>query len=198
MKKHVFRLFLLDHCIYRLWRIVRWFQRRAESWSNRRLMSQLASCGKGVGFYGRIVIHSPKNVVIGNNVHIGDNAWIQGNGGLTVGDNCHISRNFVLYTANHCYEGDRIPYDEQLVKKPVVIGRNVWIGMNVCIAPGTKIGDGAIIGMGTVVSGDVPSRSIIGSEKWRILGYRDKDEYDKLDKNQEYGGPGGIPFHADA
>ena len=169
MKKYA-RLFLFDRCIYRLWRIIRWFQQRAESESNRRLMSRLASCGKGVGFSGRIVIRSPKNVVIGNNVHIGDNAWIKGQGGLTIGDNCHISRNFTLYTVNHRYEGNRLPYDEQLVKKPVVIGRNVWIGMNVCVVPGTTIGDGAIIGMGTVVSGDVPSRSIIGSEKWRSWG----------------------------
>jgi acetyltransferase-like isoleucine patch superfamily enzyme len=68
--------------------------------------------------------------------------------------------------------------------------------MNVCVVPGTKIGDGAVIGMGAVVSGEVPSLSIIGSEKWRILGHRDKNEYEKLDQSGEYGGPGGIPFHA--
>jgi acetyltransferase-like isoleucine patch superfamily enzyme len=186
MKKYVLRLFLFDRCIYRLWRIILWFKRRAESESNRRLMLRLGACGQGVYFGGRTVIHAPKNVVIGNNVSIGDNAWIQGNGGLTIGDNCHISRNFTLYTANHRYTGDRLPYDEQLVKKPVVIGRNVWIGMNVCVVPGTKIGDGAIIGMGAVASGEIPSMSIIGNQKWRILGQRDKEEYDKLDKNQEY------------
>jgi maltose O-acetyltransferase len=59
--------------------------------------------------------------------------------------------------------------------------------MNVCIAPGTKIGDGAIIGMGAVVSGEVPPLSIVGNQKWRIIGYRDKEEYDKLDKNRKYG-----------
>lgn len=128
-------------------------------------MSRLAACGKGVGFYGRTVIHSPKNVAIGNNVHIGDNAWIQGDGGLQIGDNCHISRNLTLYTVNHRYRGDCLPYDEQLDLKPVVIGRNVWIGMNVCVAPGSTIGDGAIIGMGTVVSGEVPPLCIIGNQK---------------------------------
>lgn len=52
-----------------------------ESANSRRIMSRLAACDKGVRFSGRVVIHSPKNVALGNNVHIGDNAWIQGNGG---------------------------------------------------------------------------------------------------------------------
>lgn len=30
-----------------------------------------------------------------------------------------------------------------------------------------------------------------------ILGQRDKDEYDKLDENRKYGGPGGVPFPAE-
>jgi acetyltransferase-like isoleucine patch superfamily enzyme len=123
MKKSFRGLFLFDRCVYRLWRIIRWFKERVESERNRGLMLRLASCGKGVGLSRRIVIHSPKNVAIGNNVHIGDNAWIQGNGGLWMGDNCHISRNFTLYTANHCYGGNRLPYDEVLELKPVVIGQ---------------------------------------------------------------------------
>ena len=139
-------------------------------------------------------ITSCENILIGNNVHIGNNAWIRAEGGLTIGDNTHISRNLVLYTINHCYDGCRLPYDEQLAKKPVVIGRNVWIGMNVCIVPGTKIGDGAVIGMGVVVSGEVPPLSIIGNQKWRILGFRNKDDYVRLDKSGKYGGPNGVPF----
>ena len=187
MKKSFRRLFLFDPCVYRLWRIIRWFQKRAELEGNRRLMSKLAACGQGVNFNGRTVIRSPQNVAIGNNVHIGDNAWIQGKGGLRIGDNCHISRNFTLYTANHRYNGTCLPYDDDFELKPVVIGRNVWIGMNVCVAPGTTIGDGAIIGMGAVVSGEVPPLCIVGNQKWRILGYRDKEEYDKLDKSEKYG-----------
>ncbi len=123
MKKTFRRLFLIDRCFYRLWRIILWFKKGAESEGNRRLMSRLASCGWGGSLAGGIAIYSPKNVVIGNNVHIGDYARIQGNGGLRIGDNYHISRNFTLYTANHCYRGNRLPYDEVLELKPVVIGQ---------------------------------------------------------------------------
>ncbi|SPD72240.1 hypothetical protein PITCH_A1260063 [uncultured Desulfobacterium sp.] len=32
--------------------------------------------------------------------------------------------------------GNRLPYDDCLDPKPVVIGRNFWIGMGVCIVLG--------------------------------------------------------------
>jgi acetyltransferase-like isoleucine patch superfamily enzyme len=152
---------------------------------------KLKQCGVGLHVNGKIEMSGERNVEIGSNVHIGNNAFIRGNGGLVIGDNTHISRNLVLYTVNHQYEGKLLPYDNQQVAKPVVIGRNVWIGMNVCIAPGTKIGDGAIIGMGAVVSGEVPPLSIVGNQKFRILGYRDPGHYEQLDKSEAYGGVNG-------
>jgi len=161
---------------------------------NSELLSKFKSCGTGVGMWGRVYISGAEQIEIGNNVHIGNNAFIRAEGGLSIGDNTHISRNLVLYTINHRYEGDRIPYDDQIVKKPVRIGKNVWIGMNVCIAPGSTIGDGAVVGMGTVVSGDVPPLTIIGNSKWRVLGHRNVEHYMTCEQEARYGGPNGYPL----
>lgn len=158
------------------------------------IMKSMKSCGEGSAFWGTARVSGAENMALGRNVHIGDNAFIRAEGGLTIGDNTHISRNLVLYTVNHRIDGTRIPYDEELVKKPVRIGRNVWIGMNVCITPGTVIGDGAIIGMGTTVSGEVEPLSIIGSQKWRVIGQRDPDHYRRLDEEKAFGGPNGRAF----
>ncbi len=152
---------------------------------------EFASCGGGLHINGIVTITGAKKVVIGNNVHIGAGAFIRGEGGLEIGDNTHISRNLVLYTMNHDYEGRRLPYDEDMIDKPVKIGRNVWIGMNVCILPGTVIGDGAIVGMGTVVFGEVPPLAIIGSAPWQQIGTRDADHYAQRDKERAYGGVNG-------
>lgn len=164
---------------------------------NRKLLARARSCGKGVILGGAVSITGIEKCDLGNNIHIGANAFIRAQGGLRIGDNTHISRNLVLYTINHQYIGDRLPYDERLVKKEVVIGKNVWVGMNVCIAPGTTIGDGAIIGMGTVVSGDVPALSIIGNAEWRVLGWRDRNHYEELESAKSYGGTNGVPFLLD-
>ncbi len=130
----------------------------------------------------------PENLELGENVHIGNNSYIRAEGGVIIGDNTHISKNFVLYTINHNYEGTCLPYDETFIYKPVVIGKNVWIGINVCILPGTIIGDGVIVGMGTVVSGNVPAYTIISSQKWRKIGERNKEHYEFLEKNGQFGG----------
>lgn len=156
------------------------------------LKKKMKSCGKGVGIWGKVHITSPESIILGNNVHIGENAVISARGGLIIGDNTHISRNLVLYTINHDFKGTKLPYDENTISRPVSIGKNVWIGMNVCITPGTIINDGAIIGMGTIVSGEVPPLAIIGNAKWRILGYRDRNHYEELEMKRSFGGPNGY------
>lgn len=134
-----------------------------------------------------------EKAVIEKNVHIGKNAFIRADGGLFIGENTHISRNFLCYTVNHDYEGKRLPVDNNNVYKPVHIGKNVWVGMNVVVAPGTHIGDGVIVGAGCVVAGNVPDLSIIGNPKYRLLKKRDKAHYDRLVSEGKYAGVSGKP-----
>ena len=153
--------------------------------------SNMKKVGKCVKFNGISKISGLANIEIENNVHIGDNAFISGVGGLYIGDNTHISRNLVLYTDNHNYTGDLLPYDEKLIYKPVKIEKNVWIGMNVIILPGTYIEEGAIIGAGAVVSGRIPKYSIYGASLGKIIKLRDKNHYEKLNEDKKYGGING-------
>lgn len=161
---------------------------------NRRHLRRLKRCGKGSGLWGPVTITGHAQIELGCNAHIGGGAFIRGEGGLVIGDNTHISRNLVLYTLNHQYEGSRLPYDDTHVEKSVQIGRNVWVGMNVCIAPGTVIGEGAIIGMGAVVAGTVPPHAIVASQRWRVIGERDATRYLELDALGAYAGPNGKLF----
>ena len=71
--------------------------------SNEYTKRSFGSCGIGVRIYGRFRVSSPKNLHLGDNVHINSNAFIRAEGGLTIGDNTHISRNVVIYTMNHNY-----------------------------------------------------------------------------------------------
>ncbi|MFN2128406.1 MAG: acyltransferase [Anaerolineales bacterium] len=160
--------------------------------SNEYTKRSLGSCGTGVRIYGRFQVSSPKNLHVGDNVHINSNAFIRAEGGLTIGDNTHISRNVVIYTMNHNYEGTKLPYDEVKVLKSVEISRNVWIGMNVTIIPGVKIGEGAIIGMGTTVSKDIPPLAIIGNIPTRIIKKRNQEHYLMLEDSKAYGGVSGY------
>ncbi len=134
--------------------------------------------------YGRFL--DANKLSLGNNVRIGYGAFFFCKGGIAIGDNTIISRNVVIYSANHNYEGEAIPFDNNYTKKKVTIGNGVWVGMGVMITPGVTIGDGAIIGMGTVVSKDVkPGEILVGSGQ-KTLKYREADLFIKNNKKQRY------------
>jgi acetyltransferase-like isoleucine patch superfamily enzyme len=157
-------------------------------------LERLKFRGRGIKINGSINIKKPNSVSIGNNVHIGRNAFFQGYGGLTIEDNVHISRNVTIYTYSHQYLGKVLPYDTGMISKPVHIGKNVWIGMNVSVIPGVTIGEGAVVGMGTIVSNDIPPLAIVGNPPFRIIKYRDRTHYFELENRSSYGGVGGKPL----
>lgn len=127
-------------------------------------------------------IHQPENLVLGDHVRIGSGAFLFCLGGISIGDNTIISRNILIYSANHDINGNAIPYDNHYVGKEVIIGKSVWIGMNVIIRPGIKIGDGAVIGMGTVISSDVPEGAIVVGPKQRTIKHRDMSAFHEKEK----------------
>ena len=159
------------------------------------MVVQFFSCGKGVYLSRGTEFVCPERIELGNNVHIGSNGWFQGKGRISIGDNVHISRNCAIFSASHDYTGTRLPYDSTYVEKPVCIGRNTWIGMNAMIIPGVTIGEGAIVGLGTIVVKDVPAMAIVGGHGQRIIGYRDKEHYERLDGLGLYGGRGGTSLN---
>ena len=140
-------------------------------------MSQFQSCGVGVRINGEIKVTDPRSVAVGNKVQIGTNAYFSSAGGFVAADNVRISRNVTIYTVNHNYLGEALPYDQVELPKPVTIGKNAWIGTNVSIIPGVRIGEGAIVGMGTVVTHNVLPLAIVGGPRHRILKSRDLDHY---------------------
>lgn len=160
-------------------------------------ISKFGTFGIGSRINGKITVKWPWGVVIGNNVHIGDNSFLDARGGIMIGDNTHISRNLTLYTTNHHYRGSRLPYSQKLQAKEVVIGKNVWIGMNVNITPGIHIGDGAIISMGTVVSKNVQPGEIVGSNKQVTIGMRSNEAYQEKENASEYGEIAGAAIESE-
>ncbi|VEP18901.1 Transferase hexapeptide repeat containing protein [Hyella patelloides LEGE 07179] len=155
------------------------------------LKNQLKHCGKGVHFHGNIKIIRPENVVLEDNVIIGENSYLDGRGGINIGQNTHISRNFVIHSSSHDYHSSRLPYDDTYVFKPIIIGRNVWICTNVILIPGITIEDGAIIGAGTTVTKSIPKLAIVGNQPTRIIKFRDCEHYQNLDSQKSYGGISG-------
>jgi len=136
----------------------------------------------GVKMNGRVTVNGHlsgfnKNTVLGKNVNINGLRCLAG-GYVTIGDNFHSGLECLIITAEHHFEGgEAIPYDAEMVVKPVFIGNNVWLGARVTILPGVTIGEGAIVGAGAVVASDVPPLAIVGGNPAKIIRYRDGEHY---------------------
>ena len=119
------------------------------------------------------------SITFGKNNHF-NGAKLYGQGGITIGDNFHSAQNLTILTQNHNWNGQALPYDKTIIKKPVIIKDNVWIGLNVIVLPGVTIGEGAIIQAGSVVSRNVPDLAIAGGNPIQVIKYRDAKHYNQL------------------
>lgn len=143
---------------------------------------------KSIIFFPDIRISHPLNLNISDYVYIGRGANIQSISNVQIGRGTIIGPYLSIYSANHRFrDANFIPYDDIYIKKPVVIGENVWIGGHVIIVPGTVIGEGCIVGAGAVVSGNIPPFSIIAGNPCKIIGQRNTEAYLNLkQKDQIY------------
>ncbi len=177
--------FLIRAWLWARARLLRPFVRFRDRVQTAEIAYRLRKCGSGVCFRYPCGVYGAEQMEVGDNVFINRDAVIRAQGGLTIGDNVVIARNVTIYTYNHNFRGQALPFDQTSVYEPVTIGDNVWIGINVTIVPGVQVGEGAIIAAGAVVSRDVPPLAIVGSAPQKILGYRDQEHYNELKLRQK-------------
>lgn len=111
-----------------------------------------------VHFTSRVMFR--KRIKTGNRCFPGINSgcYIQGRGGIEIGNNLRMGPNTGLISANHDIDN----YDKWIDKGPIKIGNNVWIGMNSVILPGVNIGDNVVIAANSVVNKNIDSNTIVG------------------------------------
>lgn len=183
---------------YRLALFVFYKFRAASKWFYKeKLRRESFIVGNGVRINGKAEIVYPRGLTLGNNVHLGKELYVDARAGVSIGDHTHISRRVTIYSTNHNYEGQLIPYDDTLAGKPVVIKEGVWIGMNVSITSGVTIGEGAIIGMGAIISKNVQPYEIVVSGGQRVVGKRDANSFKEKIAQNQFGGVSGKPLHSD-
>jgi acetyltransferase-like isoleucine patch superfamily enzyme len=139
---------------------------------------------KGVEIVHPMFCSNYKNLVLNTPSYIGDSAWLQLRGKLTIGSGTIIGPRLKVHTANHRYEGKMIPYDDIYEVKDVEIGENVWIGADVTIMPGVKIGEGVVVAACACVTKDVPDYAVVGGCPAKVIKYRNVEKYTKLKKEK--------------
>lgn len=134
----------------------------------------------GIGAFSRVIVSASLNNIgefihVGDNVGIGEYAYLGGAGGLHIGDNTIIGQYFSCHPENHRYADETMLIREQgVTRKGIHIGNNCWIGSKVTVLDGVQIGNGCVVAAGAVVTSSFPDNSVIGGVPAKLIKMRNE------------------------
>ena len=118
---------------------------------------------------GGVIVSFPEKIKIGDRVSINQNCFINGYGGISIGNDVSIGNDTKILSSEHPYRVGACFRTLPLVAKPVEIGNNVIIGTTVVILAGVKIGSNVMIGVGAIVTKDVPDNCVYAGNPARFI-----------------------------
>ena len=92
------------------------------------------------------------NISIGQDVSINSKSFINGCGGVSIGDNTRIGTQSIIIASNHKFDDPDILVKDQITKQGVSLGENIWLGARVTVLDGVEIPDNSVIGACSLVS----------------------------------------------
>lgn len=145
-------------------------------WLIRKLFYVVAGLkvGKGTRINAGVIIDYPKKVVIGERCVVNENSYLDGRGGLFIGNDVSISIYSKIITASHHINSSSFEY----YNDPVRVEDNVWIGVGAIILNGSIIHENAIIGAGCVFKGEASKNGIYIGNPAKMIKTRElQDKY---------------------
>jgi len=131
-------------------------------------------------------VYDVENILIGIDAYPGimKGCYIQGKGGIEIGNYTQIAPNVIIVSANHNVYDNR-----EHISSPVKIGSYCWLGAGSKIMPGVNLGDWTVVGAGAVVTKSFPEGfCVIGGIPAKILKYLDKEKCIPYTHEIEYNG----------
>lgn len=109
----------------------------------------------------------------GRNLHLNGGTYLDGRGGLTIGNHVLIGPNAVILSSQHQWTDPDVPIVLQGHKLAATsIGDDVWVGANAIVTPGVTLATGTVVGAGAVVTADTQPYSIVAGVPARVIGSR--------------------------
>lgn len=115
-----------------------------------------AKIGKGLVIKNNVTIKFPWKLTIGDDVWLGENAWIDNLDNVTIGNDVCISQGALLLTGNHDYTLSTFDYRNA----PITVEDGAWIGAKSVVCPGVTVHSHAILTVGSVATKDLEAYGI--------------------------------------
>ena len=108
------------------------------------------------------------HLIVGRNCWIGKNLKVNGNGNVTIEDNCDLAPEITFQTGGHVIGNEERRAGEGLIFNQSV-GKGTWIGGRVTILNNSNIGEGCVIAGCACVTKDVPDNTLVAGVPARII-----------------------------
>lgn len=154
--------FSLQNRVQRLlWSIVRLLlyrpsPRPLHAWRAMLLRLFGAQLGPNCHFYPGSKIHSPWNLLCGDQVTAADGVEIYNPAPLKMGSHAILSQGAYLCGATHDFDDPAFP----LLAYAMEIGPYAWICARASVGPGVNVAEGAVLGLGSVATRNL--------EAWKV------------------------------
>jgi acetyltransferase-like isoleucine patch superfamily enzyme len=113
--------------------------------------------------------YAARHVSIGRHTVINPHCYLDGRGGLTIGDNVNISSHVVIVAGTHDIH-DGAEFSGSV--RPICIEDYAWLCTRCTILAGVTVGRGAVVAAGAVVTHAVPPFTVVGGVPARKIGER--------------------------
>jgi putative colanic acid biosynthesis acetyltransferase WcaF len=115
-----------------------------------------AKIGTDLVIKPRVNIHFPWKLEIGNNVWIGEEAFLLNFEKLSIGSNVCISQRAFLCGGNHDYKISSMPYRNGTI----ILQDGSWIGASAFVGPNVTIGTDTVVSAGSIVTQSLEGNGI--------------------------------------
>lgn len=142
---------------------------------SRFLSKRFKVAGDDLKVYAGARFRSLEGISVGNKVTIGYDNFIQGYGGINIGNNVSLGPGVKVWSVNHkVWEKENTVNDQGLDAGEINIGDDVFVGAGCIILPGVTLPEGVIVTAGSVVSVKAyKPYAIIGGNPARVIGHRE-------------------------
>jgi putative colanic acid biosynthesis acetyltransferase WcaF len=139
-----------------LWQQIVWYYLGAPIFSSRWIPSSDIKClilqcfgaklGQRIRIKPGVKIKFPWRLLVGNDVWLGENCWIDNVAMVTIESNVCVSQDVYLCTGNHDWTDPSF----KLLDQPIYLEEGCWIAARAIVGPGVTVGRGAVVGLGAV------------------------------------------------
>jgi putative colanic acid biosynthesis acetyltransferase WcaF len=144
--------FAAQHLLFVKW----WFPAR---WRPALLRAFGARVGQRVLIRRGVRIHWPWKLDVGDDVWIGEDAWILNLEPVTIGSDCCVSQSALLCTGSHRCRSATFEFDNG----PIRLEPGSWVAARAVVLRGVTVGRDAVVGAGAVARRDLAPGAVLAA-----------------------------------